>query len=933
MVCQYEKEYIALLYQIVEKIIATHRGSRFIKVDLHVHTPASMDWNEKNDASHQADMIEPKQIVDAALDKGVKLIAITDHNSVEWCARVIEAAKGSDLIVLPGFELTANPGVHILAIFEQDNKIVALQDLLVKLGISRERFGYADESTNAAITDHQNGQYPIIKLIQDAGGLAIPAHIELDSGLIGRIKGGLNATDFLQDSGCRILELKDRKVVPETVKKLLKDDPRRFALISNSDAHRIDKIGSENLWIKIDPAFDSKGKPKFLECLKHMGFEASTRTQFSEKTPRKKSRIVGVYSNGGILKDLAIGFSDELNCIIGGRGAGKSALLDYLRFAIGDEPESIELQQKLRKRYVDLIQVSTTVYVLVEDSKGELWLYERTLENYKTKKKEGRQIIEIQASDCIKYQVFTKTMEIKKFPTDQGEFAVDFYSQGEVQSITNQAETNRQLKLVDNFVSANILPREKKILLIETELVSIEEELNSSLTEEKEIKTRIEQLTNLNERIKEIEDDLNDETFKSFQVWEDAAQWLNELLVHLDTQLEKFKAVSISKKEPKEFVIPEPESSQIFREIQEEVIQAQKHLIEGKESIEKEAYDSKTKIAKLKKNWDSSFEQKKSDFAAKLRERGHQNLLVLTQELSEKRALVEQITQKDVPRLEEIAKSTLKIRNQRDKKLQELYQERKAIRDCRIEASSLMTKHLNDNIRVKVTKDVSKVEFFDILSDVVPDGINKPTLDRIVDYYLPTKLVSEIRLGQLEKLVACGITELTAKKLMNMPEKSLMLIERTYCSDILQIQLKIDNKHKDLGSLSEGEKCTAILSLILLDEKRPLIIDQPEDELDHDFIMSNVVDTLCNVKQRSDPVKFEHEPKAGRQFIIATHNQNIPVLGSAELVVRMQKVQDSSQCKVSTAYGLDHPETITQVLSLEGGKDAFERRRQKYFTT
>lgn len=919
-------------YQIVEKIIGAHRGSHFIKADLHVHTPASKDWNEKNDAAHQADKINAKQIVNAALKNGVKLIAITDHNSVEWCEKVIEASKGTELIVLPGFELTANPGVHLLAIFEQGTEIVILQDLLVKLGISRERFGYADESTDAAITDHQNGQFPIIKLIQDAGGIAIPAHVEIDSGLIGRLKGGLNATEFLRDSGCRILELKDREIVPESIKGLLKDEPRRFALISNSDAHRIDKIGSENLWIKIDTSLDSEGKPRFLDSIKHIGFEASTRTQLSEKSPQKKSQIIGIYTNGGILKDLAIGFSDELNCIIGGRGAGKSALLDYLRFVVGDEPESPELQQKLRKRYVDLIQISTTTYVLVEDAKGELWLYERKLEDFKTKRKDGRQIIEIQAPESTKYQVFTETMEVKKFPSEHGEFPIDFYSQGEVQSITNQAETDRQLKLVDNFVSANILPREKSILSIETELAAIDEKLNSSFVEQKEIETRIEQLTRLNDRIKEIEDDLNDETFKSFQVWEDASQWLNELSQHLDTQFEKFKAVNISEKEARNFLIPDPKSLETFSKIQDEILQAQNRLIDGKATVEKDVSDAKKKVAKLKKGWDGQFDKKKSEFAAKLRERGHQNLLVLTHELSEKRTLVEQITEKDVPRLEEITKATKKIVKNRNRKLKKLYEERTAIRDCRIAAASRMTSQLNDNIRVKVIDDVSKIEFFEVLKDLAPDGVNKPAIDKIVDHFVPTQLVSVIRNNNLEQLITCGLTELTAKKLLNLSENELMIIERSYCSDIIQIQLKIDGKHKDLGSLSEGEKCTAILSLILLDEKRPLVIDQPEDELDHDFIMSNVVDTLSNVKQRSNPLKFDHEPKAGRQFIIATHNQNIPVLGSAELVVRMQKVQDSPQCKVSTAFGLDHPETITQVLSLEGGKDAFERRRQKYFS-
>ena len=118
------------------------------------------------------------------------------------------------------------------------------------------------------------------------------------------------------------------------------------------------------------------------------------------------------------------------------------------------------------------------------------------------------------------------------------------------------------------------------------------------------------------------------------------------------------------------------------------------------------------------------------------------------------------------------------------------------------------------------------------------------------------------------------------------------------------------------GSLSDGQRNTAALALLLAQEGGPLIIDQPEDELDSNFVFNELIPMLRKVKSK-------------RQIIMATHNANLPVNGDAELVYALEARE--SKGEVRTHGGLDQ-DTVTQAVLdiMEGTEEAFRRRREKY---
>ncbi|MCA9712967.1 MAG: hypothetical protein KDK70_44490, partial [Myxococcales bacterium] len=100
-------------------------------------------------------------------------------------------------------------------------------------------------------------------------------------------------------------------------------------------------------------------------------------------------------------------------------------------------------------------------------------------------------------------------------------------------------------------------------------------------------------------------------------------------------------------------------------------------------------------------------------------------------------------------------------------------------------------------------------------------------------------------------------------------------IERFLPDDLVEAQVRsADGSFKTIVTGSVGEKSTAILSLLLSAGDQPIIIDQPEDDLDNQYVYNVVVDLL-------------RRRKFSRQIIIATHNANIPVNGDAELIVAL----------------------------------------------
>lgn len=181
----------------------------------------------------------------------------------------------------------------------------------------------------------------------------------------------------------------------------------------------------------------------------------------------------------------------------------------------------------------------------------------------------------------------------------------------------------------------------------------------------------------------------------------------------------------------------------------------------------------------------------------------------------------------------------------------------------------------------------------------------------------PMELVDAINGGDHQILVdRAELNSDQADKVFSVLEggPEVFELEGIEMDDLPVIELNDNGTYKKTSALSTGQKCTTILPILLLDSENPLLIDQPEDNLDNRFVFEHIVATIGAIKQR-------------RQMIFVTHNPNIPVLSEADRVFVMDS--DGIMARQINAGTVDECKDYIVTL-LEGGADAFRRRGQRY---
>lgn len=931
-----------------------YQGMRWLKCDLQVQTP--------EDSAHWADddlrLGEPRRpkVGGVPCEKSIQekarifltrchelkldVIGITDHNFsqktdprdwflthlVEQNKRVAREVGRNPLVIFPGFEVDI--GYHVLCLFPTAKKQMQLEECnryLTKLGLSEpERF--SSGTPNLLRKDGQNVSLKtLISLVQgEMGGIVIAAHSDQASGML---EQAIYREDFKHPELYCVEVTKN----PPAQKYLdilegrntdWKKEGFYPAYIMSSDAKSLktescgkpkpNSLGYRHTWIKMSrPAIESL-RQAFLDPTSRIKLPESVT---ADKNPSVLSNYPYIKSikieGAGFLGDQEIHFSPNKNSLIGGRGSGKSTVLEYLRLSLGKENKERGSKAERIKKTTNNPDFKTTVEYRQKHG------VDYTLE------------LTSAGTSVISHDVQDQATLLKGLPAQ-------FFSQQQLNKIT-EADDSGQLKstelllgLVDGFVTDEL-----------KELKEKEESLLGQIKHKQNLKTlhdeSLAKIIKLNQEVDGLtrqwqarQDVQVDAELHSLLKKEQAHIDSVVSLVNNDIKQLKVKAsdfdVSFNN-----FIHDDTPNAQWFKTLDQEVKEANQVL---KDSIEKLIEQHKSKLESFfveSKQWPSikdQLDKADSTFQEVCASKG-----IKSDDIKELESLSAQKSQKE----QEVIRLETKNKEY-DGELQELNvlkQNLEAIWDQQLELRKQAADKANklavyeDSKRSFVSVEViyqgDKQAFLAAWEKLKPSTHQKNVARQWSDLILTAYDRAIVNLDEpiwqsLYREVASDTSLSEVKAELDLKPSEWERVSTIRIPDSIDITLyRSDGSEAgkiSANTLSDGQRNTAVLALLLAQDGGPLIIDQPEDDLDSNFVFNELIPMIRRMKMK-------------RQLIFATHNANLPVNGDADLLYAFEAKDGRGVCQAQG--GLDRQDVTEAVLDImEGSEKAFTSRREKY---
>jgi ABC-type uncharacterized transport system ATPase subunit len=621
---------------------------------------------------------------------------------------------------------------------------------------------------------------------------------------------------------------------------------------------------------------------------------------------REHHRIKRVTVTGGFLDGLDVTFGDGLNCIIGPRGSGKTTLLELIRFGLDDMPGRDG--DPLRTRIESIIASNLNggrVELEVETKDGQGFSIARAPgEAPLVFDQHGHSVPGIKVRGGVLFQA-------------------DVLSQNQVESIAEMP--HYQLELIDRFrgeelsvsywkidEARNNLEANAAALL---PLIGRKETLEMEIRELPVIEAKLAGLktngTNADainrayaeKALRDREDRVVNEAARIIREFAENTQRTSEILVaHFDSLF-----TDDLRKGPNGTLITKlaQKLCGCAKEVDQHLIAAAEALRGVLSTLEKQ----KASLAEAHTRQELAFLRLIEKHKEAMEKSGERNAL-------EKRRNELMFTKHEIADIGRRIGCLIHARAGMLKKLSQLHDERFAMRSA---IAKELTAKLAPAIRVRFEQSGDRAAYREHLESVIRGSALKTNLvaGRIAASIAPDQLVELVVRGDVGEMVErCRLSERQAQTVLSIfcrPE-NLLALEMVRFDDAPYIELFERGEYRESMALSTGQKCTAILPILLFESVNPLLIDQPEDNLDNTYIYETVVEALRNVKQ-------------SRQLIFVTHNPNIPVLGDAGLVLVMDS--DEKKGRIVRRGTVDECKSDVVTL-LEGGEEAFKARKERY---
>lgn len=868
-------------------------ASRFYLCDLQVHTPADRQQRYGDAGGREPNREFARRLIEAHAKMGVEVIAVTDHNRLDWYPLLREAGDEIGVAVFPGLEFSVSR-CHILTLWDRTDEGYELAKLFLAQLWDPGTSPFEPNGDPRVVSKGQVRQV-VERAATDFKALVLAPHATMKK--IGFFAAGV-CSNRAEVIGTALIAGYD--VWGDTGADVLKNPASEFSTgkpswFISGDVRSFDDIGKRAVYLKMGPVPTLEGlRQAFLVPETRIRFPGSLRSDLSavagavfmdDPTP-SWARIERLVVTGGFHDSLDVAFGPGLNALIGGKGTGKSTLIEILRYVLhAGDPLDNEAAEN-RKHNFRANAEARVAFAGDADA-----------EHYDVLRSGG--------SDPAK---------LMRHGVDLGlevgrRVTVRVFGQRELQSLAQKNEVLRDFVAVEagrqwEEALAEEAAQMQTIRELSSEMLALENQLASLGDDEQE-------LIDLRDRIAQA-----DTKGAAALVTQSAA--LTSARTDMTTVLAWPTTVSEAVGNLRD-TLPAPVVPELVanREAVGSALGALSDAVtEVTTTLDAAVEHVKRVFAAEAPLWDEQHASARAEIERNLADAGLED----PQELGQMQERVRQLETKlaGLP-----AKRTkyAGCNTERASALQKLAEARR-LKSRLIEgAAEGLSTRIGTRVRVRVEPlaDVSRLARA-LETAVKGQSVKTEQLKAIANKHSPTAVASAIRQGatSVEKL---GCSAATASKLSALAPEQVRSIEEVDTPDLIIIEVNLagtadDPSWQDVVNVSPGQRAMALLALALAGGTEPLVIDQPEDDLDNRYIYDEVVKVLAEVCQH-------------RQVIVATHNANIPILGDAELILALDA--DGKRAQVLACGGLEDAQVTEWARRiLEGGQDAFEARHRRY---
>lgn len=612
----------------------------------------------------------------------------------------------------------------------------------------------------------------------------------------------------------------------------------------------------------------------------------------------KEVRIVG-----GFLDGVSYKFSDKLNCIIGARGTGKTSILEIIRYALNSMPTD----PSARKRIENLVESNLNggrVDVEIETCDGLGYIISRNVGDAPIVMDLNRNATGLALSPAI--------------------FRIDMFSQNEIENIADRSMS--QLALLETFDQERLSDFNSRIDQLRTALRANATAITPLRKKYTELSERISILPALTEKLKtyEITNTRDAEVLNQSLTQKTIRDREQRLFSDFGNAYERIAGKIETQQDLLQNAIPGCLAGDVSSGENFALVEAVYAEIDACNAEVNKTMDTALQIIGKSRERLAEFSNKLM-LAHQRQEVAHQSLLernLAEQAKSSERMKLERQRNELLSlqkKLDEVKSEGVRLRRERVNMLTELAN----AQDQRFALLNGIVNRINDSlkpsIRVSIVQFGNQTPYIDLLANELKNsGVqSRGVAKKLVQCYSPKELVEIIHKASREELLKrAGLNDNQASVVFEKLKRPEFLTELEIVEqpDLPKIELNDHESYKTTETLSTGQKCNTILPILLLESDRPLMIDQPEDNLDNGFVHSTIVESIIRVKQT-------------RQLVFVTHNPNIPVLSDADRLLVLES--DGQHGHVRNAGDVD--ECKNDIVSLlEGGEEAFKKRKNRY---